>query len=168
VPGFDRSLVGTAPPATDASATLAFVRASAPDVFQGQPVNFSQTFTNTVTPAVAFGPGGGDPNLLPGFNLEMWGIPTSQPTVDPNNHNFVYLRFQRGIMMFDASCTCTQGMLLADYLKSIITGQNLPADLAAEASASPLYHQYDPTQPGWVHAPGILPDTDLTNAFSPE
>ena len=87
---------------------------------------------------------------------------------DPHNHDFVYLRFQRGIMMFDARCACTQGMLLADYLKSILTGQNLPADLDQEAKDSPFYQQYDPSAPNWVHDPRVLPDTDLSNAFTPE
>jgi hypothetical protein len=165
-PAFDPALVDTAPDASDASATLAFVRAHAPDTFQGLPVNFLQTFHNTVPFPVAF-PSGGDASLLPGFDLEMWGIPTSTPAFDPNNHAFVYLRFQRGIMHFDARCNCTQGILLADYLKSILTGQNLPPDLALEAQNSPFSKQYDPSQPGWVHNPTLLPNTDLTNAFGP-
>ena len=35
-------------------------------------------------------------------------------------------------MHYDKGCNCTQGLLLADYLKSILTGQNLPADLDAQ------------------------------------
>jgi YVTN family beta-propeller protein len=168
MPAFDPALVGTAPPTTDAPATLAFVRAHAPDTFAGLPVDFFHTFANTVTPAVAFGPAGGDPSLLPGFNLELWGIPTSAPAFDPHDHNFVYLRFQRGIMMYDAGCACTQGVLLADYLKGILTGQNLPSDLAREAQDSPFFRQYDPGQPNWVHNPELLANSDLTNAFTPE
>ncbi|HLH72275.1 MAG TPA: DUF4232 domain-containing protein [Chloroflexota bacterium] len=166
VPPYDAGLVATAPNPTDAAATLAFVQAHAPDTFQGLPVNFYQTFINTVPFIVAF-PSGGNSALVPGFDLEMWGIPTSAPTFDPNNHNFVYLRFQRGIMHFDATCTCTQGLLLADYLKSILTGVNLPADLNQEASTSPFYKQYDPGVPNWVRDPSLLPATDLTNAFTP-
>jgi hypothetical protein len=86
--------------------------------------------------------------------------------MDANNHDFIYLRWQRGIMMYDASCTCTQGILLADYLKDILTGQNLPADLAQEAANSPLLDQYDPGAPLWLRHPGVLPGTDLTNAFA--
>ncbi|MGH2460142.1 MAG: hypothetical protein ACRDIY_14905 [Chloroflexota bacterium] len=166
-PSIDSGLVASAPPAPDAGATLSFVQSHAPDSFQGRPVNFSQTFRNTVSAAVAF-PSGGDPSLLPGLDLELWGIPTSGVLVDPNNHNFISLRFQRGIMMYDASCNCTQGVLLADYLKSIITGDNLPADLNQEAQNSPFYKQYDPSQPRWVHNASLLPNTDLTNAFTPE
>ena len=167
-PESDPALVAAAPTPTDARATLAFVAAHAPDTFQGMPVHFGQTFAQTVPASVAFPDGGGDPSVLPGFDLEMWGIPTSQPMVDPNNHTFVYLRWQRGIMMYDARCDCTQGILLGDYLKDMLTGQNLPADLAAEAQNSPLLAQYAPGQPDWVRDPQALPDTNLTNAFVPE
>jgi hypothetical protein len=166
-PAFDPALVASAPPATDAAGTLAFVQAHAPNSFAGFPVNFYQTFLNTVPASVVFPNGGGNPVLLPGFDLEMWGIPTSQPMQDPNNHNFVYLRWQRGIMHFSASCNCTQGILLADYLKSILTGQNLPADLAQESQNSPFSHQYDPNALNWVHNPSTLPDTSMINAFTP-
>ncbi|HLZ08234.1 MAG TPA: hypothetical protein VKT80_06595, partial [Chloroflexota bacterium] len=156
----------SAPPPSDAAGVLAFVQAHAPDGYLGAPVNFYQTFANSVPYAIAF-PNGGNAGLLPGFDLEVWGVPTSDVTVDPSNHNFIYLRFQRGILMYDASCACTEGVLLVDYLKSILTGQNLPSDLDAEARQSAFYRQYDSTQPGWVHDPTRLPNTDLTNAFSP-
>lgn len=167
MPSYDSTLVSSAPSPTDPAAVLAWIKTHAPDSFQGMPVNFYQTFANSVSYVTAF-PNGGDAGLLPGFDLELWGIPTSNPTLDPNNHNFVYQRFQRGILMYDASCTCTQGVLLADYLKSILTGQNLPLDLAQEAQNSPFFHQYDPSQPNWVHNPSLLPNTDLTNAFTQE
>ncbi len=166
-PAFGASFVATAPNPTDAPSVLAWVKAHAPDSFNGKPVNFYQTFQNTVPFSVAF-PNGGNSSLLAGLDLEVWGVPTSQPTVDPNNHNFVYLRFQRGIMMYDAGCNCTQGILLADYLKSIITGQNLPPDLNQEAQNSPFYKQYDPGAPRWVRDTSRLPNTDLTNAFTQE
>ena len=165
-PEFDSTLTATAPASTDVIATLAFVRVHAPDEFQGRPVDYYQTFLKTVPFSAAF-PNGGDPNLLPGLDLEIWGIPTSAPTTDPNNQNVVYLRFQRGIMAYDASCGCTRGVLLADYLKSVITGSNLPPDLAQEAQTSPLFEQYDATgtQPNWIRNPAVLPNTDLNNAF---
>ena len=167
IPAIDSDLVTTAPNPSDSGAVLAFVKAHSPDAFNGQSVNFYQTFLNTVSASVAL-PNGGNLNLLPGFNLEMWGVPTGGPAVDPNNHNFVYLRYQRGIMMYDAGCTCTQGILLSDYFKSILTGVNLPADLDQEARNSPFYHQYDSSQPNWVHNATTLPNTDLTNAFTPQ
>lgn len=167
MPSYDSALVASAPSPGDQTAVLAWVQAHAPDSFQGLPVNFYQTFINSVSYPTAF-PNGGNAGLLPGFDLEMWGIPTSDPTFDPNNHNFVYQRFQRGIMMYDVTCTCTNGILLADYLKSIVTGQNLPPDLNQEAQGSAFYKQYDPSAPNWVHNPSLLPNTDLTNAFTQE
>jgi N-acetylmuramoyl-L-alanine amidase len=145
---------------------LQFVRDNAPDTWQGMPVNFFKTFSNAVRADEAFPEGGASAGLLLGFNLEVWGLPTSKPTVDPNNGGFVYQRFQRGIMHYDAACKCTQGLLLADYLKAILTLQNLPPDLAAQAQHSPFYGQVDPSKPGWLRRPGDLPTTDLTNAFT--
>jgi hypothetical protein len=165
VPGVDAAIVQSAPPPNDAPGTLAFVQRIAPNTFNNRPVNFLQTFSNTVAFQVAF-PSGGDPNLLMGINLEMWGVPTSNPAADPNNANFIYQRWQRGIMHYDAGCNCTQGLLLADYLKAILTGQNLPADVDQQSQGSPFYKQYDPTKPAWVRDPGLLPNTDLTNAFT--
>ena len=161
-----KAITDQAPDPTDQPAVLAFVKAHAPDSFNGQPVNFYQTFLASVTAATAF-PNGGDANLLPGLDLELWGIPTSLPTADPTNNNFIYLRFQRGIMHYDATKQVTEGILLADYLKAIMTGQHLPPDLNQEAQGSPFYMQYDPTQPKFVHNPSLLPNTDLTDAFEP-
>ena len=142
-----------------------FIVKYAPNQFEGLNVNFYQAFQNTVKLQDAFPQGGGNPGLLPLLNLEIWGVPTSRPSYDPNNRNFVYLRFQRGIMHFDATNGYTQGLLLADYLKSIMTGANLPADLDAQASGSQFYHQYNPFKPNWVDRPDQLPATDLTFAF---
>jgi hypothetical protein len=165
-PAPDPAVIGAAPPATDADAVLAFVRQVAPDTFNGRPVRFFSTFQTTVAPAVAFPFGGGSPGLLLGIDLEMWGVPISNPAADPNNANFIYQRWQRGIMHYDVGCNCTQALLLADYLKAIITGQNLPADVDQQSQGSPFYKQYDPTKPLWVRDPGLLPNTDLTNAFT--
>jgi polysaccharide biosynthesis protein PslG len=41
-------------------------------------------------------------------------------------------------MHYDKGCRCTQGLLLADYFKALLTGDLLPADLAAQAAGSPL------------------------------
>ncbi len=144
---------------------LQFVRENAPDTWQGMNVNFFQTFVGAVRAEEAFPEGGGSDGLLLGFNLEVWGLPTSKPTADPTNAGFVYQRFQRGIMHYDAACTCTQGLLLADYLKSTLTLRNLPPDLEVQALRSPFYGQLDPDLPRWLKRPSELPTTDLTNAF---
>ena len=67
--------------------TLDFVRAMAPDTFDGEPVNFAKTFFGSVRAEDAYPngvPDGGEA-LLPYFNLEIWGLPTSKPARDPTN-----------------------------------------------------------------------------------
>ena len=144
---------------------LQYVKMTAPNQWDGAPVNFQTTFTSSVSLKEAFPTGHPQPSLLPGINLELWGVPTSMPAVDPSNHNFIYQRFQRGIMHYDRTTGVTQGLLLADYFKSIMTGQGLPPDLNTEAQDSPFYKQYDPSKPHWVARPDQLPNTDLTFAF---
>jgi hypothetical protein len=135
-----------------------FVRANAPDSFEGQAVAFGKTFFGLITAAIA-----GSDNPL--FNLEVWGAPISRARRDPTNANFVYQRFQRGVMHFDASTGRTQGLLLADYLKAILRGRDLPADLAQSARTSKYFNQYCPTSPRWVCRPADLQASDLTFAF---
>ncbi|MBV9582621.1 MAG: hypothetical protein JO057_28895, partial [Chloroflexi bacterium] len=169
-PAPDPSFASQTPPPTDPnylSTVIRFVQANAPDSFDGHQVNFSQTFFNTVPVAGAFpdGPPDDATPLLAGFDLEMWGLPTSPPTYDPTNRNFIYQRFQRGIMHYDGGCNCTHGLLLADYLKSLLLNQNLPSDLAADARGSSLLAQWAPGMPYAMARPATLAGTDLTNAF---
>ena len=158
-PASDPSLTAATPKTSNAnygSAILDFVRANASDTFDGEPVNFGATFFNTVTADQA---PDADESLLAGFDLEIWGAPTSRPAYDPSNRNFIYQRFQRGIMHYDKTCGCTQGLLLADYLKDLITGKNLPVDLAAQAFNSPLLR---------AAATGNAPSgTNFGTAFTP-
>jgi hypothetical protein len=127
-----------------------FVRATVPDNWNGQPVGFYSLL------------GGDSPNLA------LWGVPTSRPAADPNNPSVIYQRFQRGIMEYDTTTGTTQSMLLGDYLKAVLTGQNLPSDLAQEAASSPLLRLYDPTKPLGLANPGAVTNTDLTDAFMPD
>jgi photosystem II stability/assembly factor-like uncharacterized protein len=169
-PSQDPALINQAPTvgsAGYASTSSAFVRQHAPDTWNSLPVNFFHTYLSTVPISSAY-PTGGDAGLALALNLEVWGLPTSQPMYNPSNHRLVYLRFQRGIMRYDANCNCTQGLLVAPYLKAVLSGQDLPVDLKAEAAESPLLNQYDPNAPGWVHNATRLPHTDLTRAFVPE
>jgi polysaccharide biosynthesis protein PslG len=141
VPAPDPKLIASAPLPSQpdyAAQAIDFVRANTPETFGGEPVHFLTTFNSTVSLSDAFPDGHGDPNLLPLLNLQLWGLPTSAPAVDPNNHDFIYQRFQRGVMHYDKGCGCTQALLLTDYLKGLLTGDLLPDDLAAEAASSPL------------------------------
>jgi hypothetical protein len=140
VPAPDPALIAAAPLPSDANygaRAIEFVRANAPDSLDGEPVGFLRTFLSTVSADDAF-PGGGDAGLVPLLNLQLWGLPTSKPALDPANHEFIYQRFQRGVMHYDRGCKCTQGLLLADYFKALLTGERLPDDLAAQAAGSPL------------------------------
>jgi N-acetylmuramoyl-L-alanine amidase len=169
-PAPDPGIINTSPKPSDAdylAKAMDFVRATAPDTFDGEPVNFGKTFFSSVTVQDAYPngvPDGGDA-LVPFFNLEIWGLPTSKPAHDPNNPNFIYQRFQRGIMHYDKGCGCTQGLLLADYVKSLLTGKNLPGDLADQAKASKLLNQFKPGAAQSLARAGDLPGSDLTNAF---
>jgi hypothetical protein len=114
-----------------------FLQSTVPDSWNGQRVQFWSTYTAA---------GGSD----------IWGLPTSAPAADPNNPNFVYQRFQNGILLYDASAGTTQALPLGEYLKDLLSGQNLPTDLASQAAGSPLLRA------------GGLSSTDLTNAFVPD
>jgi hypothetical protein len=170
LPSVDPSLTQTAPAVGSpdyGTRVVAWLHSVAPDTWNGLPVGFRQTFLETVSPKVA----GGitvDASALAGFDLEVWGLPTSRPAYDPNDHGVVYQRFQRGIMQYDASCGCTHGLLVADYFKDVLLGANLPPDLLAQARASQYFGAYQPSKPLALAAPGQLPSSDLTSAFDPD
>ena len=170
-PAQDNALVASAPaPGSPgyAQAILDFVRANAPDAVGGRRTGYYQTFQASVTMAEAYPRGGGNAGLLAGIHLEMWGVPTSRPAADPTNANFVYQRFQRGIMHYDATTGATQGILLGDYLKAVLTGQNLPPDLADQAKDNRYLRKYDNAQPNGIRAGQSLPGADLKDAFEKE
>ena len=149
VPGPDQNMKNNTPAVGSpnySTAILDFVRSNAPDTFEGDAVNFGQTF---------FATGG----------LEIWGPPISAPMRDPNNNNFVYQRFQRGIMHFDKTNGLTQGLLLVDYFKAIILNRNIPGDMASQVQSSRFFAEYCPGPTGWLCRPGDMPGSDLTFAF---
>lgn len=170
-PGNDPALQQAAPQVGQpnyAEAVVEFVRANAPNEFNGRPVRFFDTFVSTVDLATAFPGGGGNPSLLPLLNLEIWGVATSRPQADPSNGSFIYQRFQRSIMHYQDSCRCTERVLLALWFKTVFTGDGLPGDLAEQMSGSPYLRQYSPNSPNWLARPSELPSTDMTNAFTPD
>lgn len=170
-PAQDNELLKTAPaPGSPnyAQAILDYVATNAPDAINTLRPNFLQTFRNSVTMQEAYPQGGGNAGLLSGIHLEMWGVPTSRPAADPKNANFIYQRFQRGIMHYDVATATTQGILLGDYFKAILTGQNLPSDLAEQAKASPYLAKYDNTQATGIKVGQTLANANLKDAFEPE
>src|SRR5205823_333501 len=162
-PGPDPSLAASAPQVgspTYAQDVVGFVRRVSPNTFNGQSVSFFDTFMNTVP----LQPGASS-DVMTLLNLEIWGLPTSNPAADPGNGGFVYQRYQRGIMHFRAECGCTEGILIGEYFKAVITGANLPADLDADMRGSRYYRQYAPDFPNAVARPYQLPNTNLAGAF---
>jgi hypothetical protein len=140
VPGADPALGFVAPTPDDPnySARLqVFLQNTVPDTWNGQPVQFWSTY------AAAGG-------------SSVWGVPTSAPAADPNNRQFVYQRFQNGVLMYDSTAGTTQALPMGAYLKEILSGQNLPTDLASEAASSPL-----------LRGVGVT-TADLTVAFVPD
>src|SRR5579859_7991050 len=132
LPPTDPELLGAAPvPGTDnyTAEALAFASVYVPDNWNGLNVNFQSTFLNSVTCADAFGADPCDESQLPAFALELWGLPTSLPTSDPLNADFVYQRFQKGIMHFSRATGFTQGLLLGDWLKRVMIGVDLSPDI---------------------------------------
>jgi hypothetical protein len=88
-----------------------FVQSVVPDTWNGLPVQFLATFN-----------GEGGPSVL--------GVPTSSPKADPANPNFVYQRFQNGILFYDATAGTTQQLPLGEYIKMMIKSGKLTADVS--------------------------------------
>jgi hypothetical protein len=168
LPAADPDLLGSAPqPGSSdyAVQALAFVNLYVTDDWNGMPVNFQSTFLNTVTCADASGTDPCDQSALSALDLEVWGLPTSLPTSDPLNPDFIYQRFQRGIMHFSRATGRTQGLLLGDWLKRIMVGVDLSPDLDGAVRQSRFFAQYAPSRPLAVDRPADLPDTSLAQAF---
>jgi hypothetical protein len=150
---------------TYAKDVVQFIQKVSPNTFNDQQVKYFDTFNGAVPAEVAFAGTTPNSDLLTLFNLEIWGLPTSAPAPDPGNGGFIYQRYQRGIMHFDASCGCTQGILVGEYLKAVISGKNLPPDLAQDMQGSRYLNQYNSGIAKWLARPSELPNTDLTGAF---
>lgn len=166
VPRHDQALAASAPgPATPdyGQAVAGHIAAYVPNEWQSLPVGFWDAY---LLPGQLVGEA--DPIQQALVGLELLGFPTSEPAADPNNSLFVYLRFQRGVVHFDATTGLAQPLLLADYLKAVITGQNLPPALEAQAAVSRFYGQYTVGLPQWLARPTELSATDLTAAFEPD
>jgi hypothetical protein len=170
LPAHDPQVAAAAPPPGTPSygaAVLRHLRATVPDTWGGQPVRFLQTYLGAA-------PGVVDPDEATALvALEVWGFPTSRPARDPNNAGFIYQRFQRGVLHHDAATGTTRGLLLADVFKSVLTGERLPPDVAAQMAVSPFLFAYDPAAADGLaaaRAPAIRDrgrPTVLAHAFLP-
>jgi hypothetical protein len=86
IPPADPSLAYVAPvpgqPNYDAR-LQAFLGATVPDTWNGQPVMFLSTLNDT--------------------GVDVLGLPTSEPAADPHNPQFIYQRFQNGVEFYNAA-----------------------------------------------------------------
>ncbi len=182
LPAVDDGIIANAPdPALPnfGDASQEFVRVYAAEDFENYPTRFYTTFLGTVLFREAFFDGRGDASLVPGFCLEIWGLPTSGPSYmvvgyEPGpdggpdvpivDRRFVVQRFQRGIMRYDAATQRSDGIPLGIYLRGVLTGEALP-ELAQLASGTPLWGQYNPDAIAWVDRPDELPGSNLVLAF---
>lgn len=152
--------VATAAPGPDApnygQAVLAHLTMTVPDEWEGKPVNFRATYMAAA--------GGGTSARAALDALEVWGFPTSEPASDPDNDAFVYQRFQRGVLHYDAGTGSTAGVLLGEAFASVLAGNPNPPDLAAQASSSRFWAQYASGRA--ITRRAELPDTNLSGAFA--
>ena len=65
-------------------------------------------------------------------------------------------------MHYDDGCKCTQGLLLGDYLKALITGENLPIDLEAQAQENRCCGSIRTRRAG---AGGLPPGSNFKDGF---
>ena len=96
VPAADPALtfVAPSPDQPNYSARLqAFLAATVPDQWNGQPVDFLGTLNDT--------------------GVDVLGLPTSTVAADPNNPDFVYQRFQNGVLFYNADDGTTSVLPLA-------------------------------------------------------
>ena len=96
VPEADPALAFVAPssdqPNYDAR-LQAFLEVTVPDTWNDMPVAFLSTLNDT--------------------GVDVLGTPTSLPKADPNNPNFVYQRFQNGVLFYNATDGTTSVLPLA-------------------------------------------------------
>lgn len=159
-PAHDPAVATSAPGPGSANygdAVLAHINSVVPDQFENERVGFRNAYL-----AAAPADTGATAALVA---LEVWGFPTSRPAYDPNNGAFVYQRFQRGFLHYDATTGSTGGILLGDAFKSVLRGTGAPPDLAAQAADSRFWAQYDPSRPAALARPTVLAATDLAGAF---
>ena len=95
VPAADPALAFVAPtpdqPNYDAR-LQAFLEVTVPDTWNGMPVQFLSTLDDT--------------------GVDVLGLPTSMPKADPNNPDFVYQRFQNGLLFYNATDGTTSVLAL--------------------------------------------------------
>jgi hypothetical protein len=162
-----RMPTGGAP--TNAQTVAKYLDATAPNDWNGMPVRFGSTFRSMVRCPDLIGVAVCDNDTLLSAAADLWGLPTASPVLDPHSPDFVYLRFQRGVMVHSRKAGETQWLLLGELLKQVLLGRPLPPEIFSQITASPVYSrfyaQFDPQARDGVARPTDLPNTSLVGAF---
>jgi hypothetical protein len=162
-PSADPVLLAAAPQPSDpeyATKALQFVREHAV-------LGFDRAYFSTVTCADAYPGSPCSEDMAALLNLEMWGLPISPPVLDPAHRTFAYQAFQRGILHYDFDTDTTEGILLGDWWKSLITGEGLPSDLESDAMSTPFWRQFNPAESRTgMWWPEEVQDTNMVAAFA--
>ncbi|HEY3060332.1 MAG TPA: hypothetical protein VGL99_15335 [Chloroflexota bacterium] len=135
------------------------------DEWNGVPINFWSSFVSSGACGQDASDGSCDTYARVAEALGVWGLPNSQPAIDPNNPDFVFQRFQRGIMQHTRSTGVTEGVLLGDWFKRVLVGIDLPADVEEELAGSAFLRQFVRSAPLGLARPSQLPETSLIDAF---
>lgn len=133
----------------------AFLRETVPDRLGERPIGFSRLYRSV----------GGDDGPA---GLDLFGWPTSGPTVAPEDPRLVFQRFEYAVFRYNPDLGQAQALLLGDYLKALLLGRGLSADLEADARGSPALRQVLPAAADGLQRPWELPDSDLRLAFRPD
>ena len=145
------------------------IDAAAPNDWNGTPVRFGATFRSMVRCADLVGIGACDNSTLLAAATDLWGLPTASPVVDPHSTDFVYLRFQRGVMVHSRQAGATQWLLLGELFKQVLLGRPLPPEILGQITSSPVYSrfygQYDAQARDGLARPNELQNTSLAGAF---
>ena len=148
----------------------AYLDSAAPDTWNGEPVRFNSRFRSAVHCSDMTVVAACDAVAAFDAATDLWGLPIGTPFADPRNANYVYLRFQRGVMVYSSAASDTQWLLLGKLFKQILLGTGLPDDALTQIEASPnlarFYAQYDPLAPDSVARPGDVLGTSLSGAFT--
>lgn len=149
----------------------AYVDATAPDTLNGLPTSFARTYRSTARCSDVSGVAACDDGVLFDTAADLWGLPVSSPSPDPQNPDFVYLRFQRGVMVYSRAAGATGWLQLGELFKQILQGNPLPPEMlrqiTSSAASARFYAQYDPLSANGVARPDELPATSLAEAFTP-
>jgi hypothetical protein len=168
----DPSLLARLPPPAPqgyAQRAAAYLDSTAPNDWNSLPVHFGAAYRSTLRCADLVGVSPCNDETLLAAEAALWGLPTARPAPDRHTPDFVYLRFQRGVMVYSRAASDTQWLLLGEMFKQVLLGGPLSPEVLSQINASPtyarFYAQYDPLRADGLARPDELPATSLAGGF---